>query len=77
MMGIPHCLDSRLRDGGEVVNLTHRMLSTPQKLFYFRRMPSSGMLRHVALIRTDVSDELSAHFVFLRSLLAASVASYG
>jgi hypothetical protein len=25
-----------------------------------RRMASSGMLRHVALVRTDVSDELSA-----------------
>jgi hypothetical protein len=28
-----------------------------------RRMPSSGMLRRVALVRTDVSEELSAFFI--------------
>jgi hypothetical protein len=27
------------------------------------RIPSSGMLRHVAVVRTDVSDELSASFI--------------
>jgi hypothetical protein len=26
-------------------------------------MPSSGMLRHVALVRTDVSEELSSSFI--------------
>jgi hypothetical protein len=26
-------------------------------------MPSPGMLRHVALVRTDVSEELSASFI--------------
>jgi hypothetical protein len=39
-------------------------------------MPSPGMLRRVALVRTDVSEDLSAsittsfllHFVFLRSV---------
>jgi hypothetical protein len=42
-------------------------------------MASSGMLRRVALVRTDVSEELSASFiiVFLRSvrqlLVTASV----
>jgi hypothetical protein len=34
MLRIPHCLDSRLTDGGEVVSLTHRPLSTPQKLYF-------------------------------------------
>jgi hypothetical protein len=28
-----------------------------------RRKVSSGMLRHVALVRTDVSEELSASFI--------------
>jgi hypothetical protein len=28
-------------------------------------MPSSGMLHHVALVRTDVSEELSASFIRL------------
>jgi hypothetical protein len=31
MLRIPHCLDNRLTDGGEVVNLTHRQWFTPQK----------------------------------------------
>jgi hypothetical protein len=28
-------------------------------------MPSSGMLRRVALVRTDVSEELSASFIMV------------
>jgi hypothetical protein len=31
MLRIPYCLDSRLTDGGEVVRLTHRPRSSPQK----------------------------------------------
>jgi hypothetical protein len=31
MLRIPYCLYSRLTDGGEVVSLTHRPRSTPQK----------------------------------------------
>jgi hypothetical protein len=31
-------------------------------------MASSGMLRRVALVRTDVSEELSASIIFLRSV---------
>jgi hypothetical protein len=31
MLRIPHCLDSRLTDGGEVVSPTHWPRSTPQK----------------------------------------------
>jgi hypothetical protein len=54
-------------------------------------MTSSGMLRHVALVRTDVSDELSASIIRVTRIdelgtlavtsngrtLRASVASYG
>jgi hypothetical protein len=32
MLRIPHCLDSRLTDGGKAVSPTHRPLSTPQKI---------------------------------------------
>jgi hypothetical protein len=35
MLRIPHCLDSRLTDGGKVVSLTHRPCFTPQKHYYF------------------------------------------
>jgi hypothetical protein len=32
------------------------------------RMVSSGMLRHVTLVRTDVSEELSASFIRVRRI---------
>jgi hypothetical protein len=35
MFKIPHCLDNWLTDGGEVVSLTRRPRSTPQKHFFF------------------------------------------
>jgi hypothetical protein len=38
-------------------------------------MLSSGMLRHVALVRTDVSEEPSASFVRV-TRIGESVASY-
>jgi hypothetical protein len=31
MWRFPHCLENRLTDGGEVVTLTRRLRSTPQK----------------------------------------------
>jgi hypothetical protein len=36
MSRIPHCLDSRLIDGGKVVSPTHRPHFTPQKLFFYK-----------------------------------------
>jgi hypothetical protein len=41
------------------------MMSTRKlvKLFLNRRMVSSGMLRRVALVRTDVSEESGASFI--------------
>jgi hypothetical protein len=35
MLRIPHCLDSRLTDGGKVVNPTHPPHSSPRKQYYF------------------------------------------
>jgi hypothetical protein len=34
MLRIPHCIDSRLTIGGEVVNPTHRPRSTLQKHYF-------------------------------------------
>jgi hypothetical protein len=34
MLRIPHCLDSRLIDGGKIVGLTHRLRSTSQKYYF-------------------------------------------
>jgi hypothetical protein len=34
MLRIPHCLDSRLTDGGMVVGPMHRPHSTPQKYYF-------------------------------------------
>jgi hypothetical protein len=33
MLGIPHCQDNGLTDGGKVASLTHRPRSTPKTLF--------------------------------------------
>jgi hypothetical protein len=34
MLGIPHCLDNRLADGGKFLSLTHRLRSTAQKHYF-------------------------------------------
>jgi hypothetical protein len=34
ILRIPHCLDSRLTDGGKVVSPTHRPRSTPPKQYF-------------------------------------------
>jgi hypothetical protein len=42
MLRIPHCLDSRLTDGGKFVSLTHVLRSTPQDLV---RLEGLGKLK--------------------------------
>jgi hypothetical protein len=40
-------------------------------------MASSGMLRRVALVRTDISEELSVSFIRVRRIDGLGTASYG
>jgi hypothetical protein len=35
MLRITHCLDKRLKDGGEFVRFAHRLRSTPPQTFLF------------------------------------------
>jgi hypothetical protein len=37
MLRIPHCLDYRLIDGGQIVSSTHRPHFTPQKHYFLIR----------------------------------------
>jgi hypothetical protein len=32
-LGLPHFLDNKLPDSGEVVSLTHQMIFTPKKIY--------------------------------------------
>jgi hypothetical protein len=43
--------------------VTYKDVDSDWKLDLFRRMAFSGILRRVALVRTDVSEELSAPIV--------------
>jgi hypothetical protein len=53
MLRIPHCLDSRLTDGGKVVRPKHRLRSIPQKHYFsafdshfcYRLSESQGLVR--------------------------------
>jgi hypothetical protein len=48
--------------------VTNNDVDSDLNLDLFRRMTSSGMLRRVALVRTDVSGELSASFIRVRRI---------
>jgi hypothetical protein len=49
-------------NGGQIGNIFNEQLS-------IRRMPSSGMLRNVALVRINVSKESSAHIMRVTNIL--------
>jgi hypothetical protein len=50
MLSFPHCLDNRLTNGGEVVSLTHRPLSTPHEPDPF----------HIYLIQEKINRRLNS-----------------
>jgi hypothetical protein len=52
---IPHCIDSRLTDGGKVVSLAHRARSTPQKHYFSASGThfSSRARKHRGLVRPE------------------------
>jgi hypothetical protein len=45
MLRITHCLHNRLTDFGELLSLTHRPRSTPQKHFCYRLSTLQGLVR--------------------------------
>jgi hypothetical protein len=56
------------QDVGMVANYAEALpgaweMHEPDNTSSARRMASSGMLRHMALVRTDVSEELSASII--------------
>jgi hypothetical protein len=54
MLRIPHCLDSRLIDGGKVLSSTHPPHFTP---FQQKRLNTTAVGQSVA----DVPDDLKSH----------------
>jgi hypothetical protein len=52
--------------GGRSVDILH--LRTKIRGVCFLRIASSGMLRRVALVKTDVSEELSTSFIWVRRI---------
>jgi hypothetical protein len=70
---------SNVRFGPTAVkHVVRRLQFTMDCDVFFCRMASSGMLRCVALVRTDDSEDRSASIIGVTiSLQRASVASYG
>jgi hypothetical protein len=60
----PLWMTMRLKKGSIQVTISKAIVTrTGMKNVYIWRIVSSGMLRRVALVRTDVSEELSASFI--------------
>jgi hypothetical protein len=60
MLRIPHCLDNRLTDSGEVVSLTHRLRYTPLTHFLFVSLVliCQRMSKPLDLVRPEGQDKL-------------------
>jgi hypothetical protein len=79
MLRIPHCLDNRLTDGGEVVSLTHRPRSTPHKHFsasgthessiQMRNRKTRSSWKNVSLFSLDTTKECTENGVSNHSSL--------
>jgi hypothetical protein len=65
MLRIPHCLDSRLIDGGKVVSPTHQPHFTPRKHYYFN-ISGTHFCQRLSKLQSLVRPEELGTSVFTR-----------
>jgi hypothetical protein len=59
---------TKIGELGTTLGVTSNNAHYQNKCCVLRRMPSSGMLRHVALVRTGVSEERSAYIIMVTKI---------